>query len=412
MRNLTMADDFRRFGLAVVEDAGWQSRGRAFPRTPIVSVNHHTACAFCGNSNPHRCPIYPSGPILINGRTGVPGPLANAGQRRDDVVHVIASGKSNNAGRGSWRGADSNYDTYGLEIEFSGLEGEAFPWVRFDTAARVQAAWAWRSGYGAESVCQHFEWAPTRKIDLLRSALAPWGGADGFREHVQGYIDNPPHLSGPGEPAIDYVLDRTYREGDSDSDTNKIVTRIESLLLWWAEKYRYTGSRPGKLDGKFTSATGDSVQAFRAWWWDIFEAHKPESERHIRGRDGRAVGRKVYDALVFAASAPADLTVPTWKPIRPGDTQDDIHRRGGRWDQIAEVKLLLTALADKFVDDELEPGGEIGDRTYDVETQQAISKFKSHVIGMQKLTGQTPWPNTDANIGPATIGALRWWNAI
>lgn len=306
MRNLTMPDDFRNFGLAVIEDSNWQGRGNPYPRAPRGSVNHHTACAFCGEPDPSKCKhLYPSGAILINGISGrIPGPLANAGQQRNDVVHVIASGKSNNAGEGGFRGLDTNYDVHGLEIEYSGQAAEAFPFVRFDTSARVHAAWGWRLGYDAGMVCQHFEWAPTRKIDMLRSALNQHGGISAFRNRIQWYIDNPPHLQIEEEkPVVDYKLDRTLKVGARDTKDNKIVTRVENLLLWNAEKYGRTGSRPGKLDGYFSDATADSVESFREMWWENFDLPRPANQRHFNGPEGREVGRKVYDALVYAAVA-------------------------------------------------------------------------------------------------------------
>lgn len=303
MRNLTMADDFRNFGLAVIEDANWRNRGNEYPRKPRGSVNHHTACGFCGERDPSKCRhLYPSGNILIFGRPDVPGPLANAGQQRDDVVHVIASGKSNNAGRGGVAGLDSNYDVHGLEVEYSGQEGEAFPFARFDTSARVHAAWGWRLGYDAGMVFQHFEWTP-RKIDMLRAALNRHGGVSAFRNRIQHYIDHPPHLQIiEHEPVIDYRLDRVLKVGDRDTHDNRIVTRVENLLLWNAEKYGRTGSRPGKVDGVFTATTADAVQSFREMWWEKFDKVRPASQRHFSGPFGREVGPKVYDALVFAAT--------------------------------------------------------------------------------------------------------------
>lgn len=313
MRNLTMPADFKNFGLIVITDAGFATRGREYPRNPDGSVNHHTACRWCGDLDVTKCEhLYPSGQILLTGRPDVPGPLANAGQQRDDVVHAIASGKSNNAGAGGWKGLDSNYDVHGLEIEFSGVPAEPFPRRRFETAARIHAAWAWRLGYGADMVCQHWEWAPDRKIDLLRSALAPHGGTQGFRDRVQDLRDHPPHLQIEQQvPVVNYNLDRTLKVGDRDTHDNRIVTHVENLLLWNAVKRGHPGSGPGRIArgdqlGEFTTVTGDSVEKFRAWWWDNFEAHRPPAKRHLRSREGREVGRKVYDALNLVATADLD----------------------------------------------------------------------------------------------------------
>lgn len=292
MRDTGQAQGLRNFGVPVVEVAGWLTRGRD-NLDPWGAVNHHTASGISGA-------IIPSMGTVVNGRPGLPGPLCNVLQGRDDAAYVIASGKANHGGVGSWQGVSGNSRMFGLEIEYSGYAQEAFSEHRFDTAARIHAAWAYRFHYDADHVCQHFEYAGARKIDLLRAAMAKFGGADGFRQRVQWYIDHPPFkVIEPAKPK--YRLDRVLREGMRDTDDNHVIFRAEELLDWCAAKRGHKSQNAGKRDGVFTHVTGDAVEAFREYWFDKYEKNRPPSKRHLQGRTGRVIGQKVWDALNWDA---------------------------------------------------------------------------------------------------------------
>jgi hypothetical protein len=157
-RDLAIADHCRQLGLRVVEVAGWQTRGSS-TFNGRGSVNHHTAGGSRGT-----CPSLGG---VINGFHGsAPGPLANALQSRetngDDIIYVVASGKANHAGLGGWRGLSGNSSVYGLEIEHTGRE--PLPINRQKIAARFHAAMS-LGRFDETMVCQHYEWAPKRKID-------------------------------------------------------------------------------------------------------------------------------------------------------------------------------------------------------------------------------------------------------
>jgi hypothetical protein len=145
-RDLGLASRLRAAELAVKEVAGWQSRG-----DPTFNgkgaVTHHTAGAATG--------LAPSLGICINGRAGLRGPLCNVYMDREGTVYVVASGKANHAGTGSWKGVTGNSQMWGLEIEHPGrtlLDAK-----RVKLAARVQAACI-RGTASAAMVCQHSEW--------------------------------------------------------------------------------------------------------------------------------------------------------------------------------------------------------------------------------------------------------------
>jgi N-acetylmuramoyl-L-alanine amidase-like protein len=171
-RDTSIADRLRAEGLRVVEIAGWQTRGDdSF--SPRGSVNHHTAGSPNGTA--------PSLDGIVNGFTGsAPGPLANAMQSReasgDDLFYVVAAGRANHAGEGGWRGLSGNSSVFGLEIEHTGTS--PLPEARQALAARFHAAMA-RGRYDAATVCQHYEWAPSRKIDAATNVEG-----NAFRDRV------------------------------------------------------------------------------------------------------------------------------------------------------------------------------------------------------------------------------------
>lgn len=179
MLDTGLADRLRRKGVEVVEVAGWPTRS-AGSYSPRGSVNHHTAGSRIG--------AVPSLATCIYGRSDLPGPLCNVLQSREpngrDKAYVIAAGRANHAGKGSWRGLSGNGAVGGLEVEHVGTGPVAI--VRLDVSARIQAALleAPGSSRSASLCCQHFEWTP-RKIDF--NSLAPWT-PDIFRQQVAYWI--------------------------------------------------------------------------------------------------------------------------------------------------------------------------------------------------------------------------------
>jgi hypothetical protein len=209
-RDLDLPRRLRRKGLNVVVVGGFETRGLDL-LDPVGSINHHTA----GGSNG----VAPSLNTCIYGRGGsnpVPGPLCNVMQGRHptdpmlDPVYVIASGKANHAGKGTWRGYSGNSKFYGLEVEHTGLGG-VHP-RRLEVAARIHAAFLEGAGARTASLtAQHFEYAtpPGRKIDFFN--LTPFT-AESFRARVTWLIGRdmtaptPPPPIIRLEPDMDYVV--------------------------------------------------------------------------------------------------------------------------------------------------------------------------------------------------------------
>jgi len=165
-----IADRLRAAGLTVIECAGWQSRGSS-SFSPQGSVNHHTAGPPTGAT--------PSLNTCINGRPDLAGPLCHVMQSREsgrpDAAYVVAAGRANHAGSGSWQGLSGNSSVWGLEIEHDGVT--PLPQARQETAAAIHAALIGPGG-NVGLVCQHYEWT-TRKIDAATGV-----SGEGFRQLV------------------------------------------------------------------------------------------------------------------------------------------------------------------------------------------------------------------------------------
>lgn len=196
-RDLGIASRLRAAGLRVVEVAGWQTRGNA-TFNPRGSVNHHTAGAASGNA--------PSLTTCIYGRPGLPGPLCQVLMARDLTCYVIAAGRANHAGAGRWAGLTGNSSVWGLEIEHTGTGPSG---AQLRAAVLVHAALL-GPGANAGLVCQHSEWAPTRKIDFR--SLGPDYTAASFRSAVAARLRAPaPPAPSPTPPEEDDDMPATKR---------------------------------------------------------------------------------------------------------------------------------------------------------------------------------------------------------
>ncbi|MGC4964235.1 N-acetylmuramoyl-L-alanine amidase [Gordonia sp. DT101] len=151
-----LADVLRAEGLKVVEHAGWKQRGHGDFRDIRGIICHHTAGGGASDWV-----------IVQNGRSDLPGPLAQLVLERDGAVRVIAAGVCWHAGRGSWSGwptNNANYHTIGIEAVNNGV-GQPWPAVQLDAYKRVCKAIAKRVGFGANMIAGHKEYSSEGKID-------------------------------------------------------------------------------------------------------------------------------------------------------------------------------------------------------------------------------------------------------
>lgn len=193
-----LADVLRAEGLKVIEHDGWRGRGHGDFADIRGVICHHTAG---GGTNDWV--------IVQNGRSDLPGPLAQLVLERDGTFRVIAAGVCWHAGRGSWAGwptNNANYHTIGIEAVNSGTGSQDWPAVQLDAYKRGCAAILRRIGRGANDCVAHREYSSEGKID-------PYGiDMNAFRRDVQNIIN---HGAGGDEVALEETF-KNYK-GDTVS---------------------------------------------------------------------------------------------------------------------------------------------------------------------------------------------------
>src|SRR4051794_26135385 len=90
-----LAEVLEDAGVKVAEQPGWRTRGHGDMVNVRGVMCHHTAGSTKGNM--------PSLGVITNGRSDLPGPLAQLGLGRDGTFYVVAAGRANHAGRGNWQ---------------------------------------------------------------------------------------------------------------------------------------------------------------------------------------------------------------------------------------------------------------------------------------------------------------------
>lgn len=103
----------RKHGLDVEEVPGWQVRGHGDFTALEGGLAHHTATPSKAAGD------YPSLQVVRDGRSDLPGPLAQIGLGRSGKVYLIASGVAWHAGKVD-DAAYSNFRAVGVEAEADG----------------------------------------------------------------------------------------------------------------------------------------------------------------------------------------------------------------------------------------------------------------------------------------------------
>lgn len=261
-----LAQVLRNAGNSVTEVAGWQTHNHGQLTAVNTVVIHHTAGAATGD--------YPSLGVVRNGRSDLPGPLAQLGVGRSGLVYVISSGLTYHAGAVLQTSYD-NAHAIGIEVESVG-DGTPWPAVQVQAVARAAAAICRRYGLPASRVLGHKEvCSPVgRKIDPRGIP----GDMAALRSLVQQYLNNSvtqPEGEDMSQQDVDNLKGFLYSGGPSTSDgnpaiaSNSVMGRIQNVesFLWKGgpstEDDNNYGVSPDSVMGrlKATEVTLDEVKA-------------------------------------------------------------------------------------------------------------------------------------------------------
>ena len=120
-------------GLKVQAVDGWEQRGHGDVLPTKGIICHHT----CGPRTGDIQDLH----VLVEGRSDLPGPIANLGLARSGVYWCVAAGRAYHAGVGSWQGIETgNMSFIGIEAENVGDHTDPWPDVQMDAYKRGCAA--------------------------------------------------------------------------------------------------------------------------------------------------------------------------------------------------------------------------------------------------------------------------------
>lgn len=232
-----LAQVLRDAGLPVREYPGWKTRGRPSASGgfgPVGVLCHHTATT-------KKWLLSTTIRLLLNGRSDLPGPLAQVGLDRKGVWHVLAAGRANHAGTakasGSVAAGDGNYLYVGVEA-FNDGRGEPWPEVQYNSYVRGVAAISKHvTKNSARTVRGHKETSVTGKID-------PTFNMDTFRSRVSKEMAVKPNLPVP-LPARDRAANRI-----DDAAKKAPVPAVRNLMKRAAEELRKGHIKPSKAGRK------------------------------------------------------------------------------------------------------------------------------------------------------------------
>lgn len=229
-----LGDVLRAAGCKVVEQPGWQTRGRAEMGEVRGILCHHTAGPLTGNA--------PSLGTVQNGRSDLPGPLSQLVLGRDGTFFVVAAGRCNHAGAGSWHGVTTGNSSFiGIEAENAGTGKDPWPAVQMDAYVRGAAAILSHCGLSSEAVAGHKEYAQPkgRKTD-------PSFDMEQFRAAVEHAMGGLHHIANAATIISTDPKHAMLRTGDSGDSVRLLQQKLGV-----------------GVDGSFGPATEAAVKQFQ-----------------------------------------------------------------------------------------------------------------------------------------------------
>lgn len=238
-----LADVLRAAGCTVVEEPGWQTRGRSDMGTVKGVILHHTGAGSAKGLL-----------SLIRDGRGAPnplsGPLSQLFLTDKGVYHVIAAGACNHAGNGSWHGITvGNKEAIGIEAMNAG-DGKD-EWEPEQMNAYVVGVAAILEYIKADALMAagHKEYAKPRgrKID-------PSFDMDDFREQVEAQMNRGGKSIVVKAPALTLPKRAMLKKGDRGES----VRELQRCLIAAGYNLGAAGA-----DGDFGKATDAAVRSFQ-----------------------------------------------------------------------------------------------------------------------------------------------------
>lgn len=207
-----LAGCLRDAGLETIPLEGWETRSRPTPLNRVDAVIwHHTATGpNWRDDNVAR--------LLRDGRSDLAGPLSQLGLDRQGRYWVIAAGRCNHNGLGTW-----GNDSVGIEA-FNDGTGEPWPGPQLDAYLRGTAAILKHAGLPVERVLGHYE-TTVGKNDPLGLPM------DRMREMV-AFDLAPPVAAQPVETAEELLMPAIAK---NDDDARRAYVRDKVLTYWGKE---------------------------------------------------------------------------------------------------------------------------------------------------------------------------------
>ena len=228
-------------GLKVAVEPGWETRGRAEMGQVLGVICHHTAGPRKGNM--------PSLATIRDGRDDLPGPLSQLGLGRDGTFYVIAAGRCNHAGTGSWQGlVNGNSNFIGIEAENTGLpDDQPWPDIQLEAYRHGVAAILKHAGRSALFCAGHKEYAlpKGRKDDPDFDMVA-------FRQDVAAIMN--------GTTPAPQPIPATEADGRPGSAAPRPTLRRGDSGLWVKAMQKMLGV---PVDGTFGANTEAAMRAFQ-----------------------------------------------------------------------------------------------------------------------------------------------------
>ncbi|MDI1463761.1 N-acetylmuramoyl-L-alanine amidase [Catellatospora sp. KI3] len=256
-----LADVLRAEGVPVVEEGDWLNRKVTGSFDPIGVLWHHTA-AFSSPTNPH-----PALNVVINGRSDLQGPLAQALVDYNGVFHIISANRCNHAGASRGSGpipaGDGNTLMIGWEIDYGGDQAtdQAMTAAQYNNSLKATAAVLRRLGKDASYARGHRETSTTGKIDpsfidlnvmrsdvaALLNAVPSWSAI--VDNSTAGRFTASANWGTSTYSTTRYGADYRYANPVSASDTAKYRFAIPSagnyrVEAWYASNSGYNNAAP------------------------------------------------------------------------------------------------------------------------------------------------------------------------